>query len=208
MKNYFVKSVNGQLANETGNVNIVIPTRFSKNVNMGAGTNIFIKYDSNEGDIIPAGTISGNGKIYPSALNSNSDMIDGDIVESSFIIERIIGSATSDYVFKLEFWRTADSGGTAAVQFTYSYTWDTVVNPVLSIKIIFTKRSNLSAYGYLISYMVLINGVFAYNTANFYSWDKADCRMFLVNNNDGTNTIVFNQHQATNLFIPVSQSLT
>ncbi len=134
-------------------------------------------------------------------------MNNGDIIESSFVIFRSGAPATADYIFRIEFWKTADSGGVPAVQSTYNYAWDTVAFPAISIKIILTKRSDLGAYGYLISYVLLINGTYVYTTANFYSWDKADCRMLLVNNNTDTNNIIFNQAQAVNFFVPLSQSL-
>lgn len=185
----------------------LVPTRFSKNIDPGAGTNFFMSTNSIAGEIIPANIASLSGKIYPSGLNSNTSMNSGDIIESSFIINRTDAPATANYIFRISFWNTTTSGGTPTVQSTYNYAWDTVAIPTLSVKIIFTKRSDLGAYGYLVSYVVLINGVFVYSTANFYSWDKADCRLFLVNNNPGTNWVVFNQHQTTNLFIPKSQSL-
>jgi hypothetical protein len=185
----------------------LVPTRFSKNVDPGAGTNYFIKYNSNIGDIIPASTVAGSGKIYPSGLNSTTGMSSGDIIESSFVIFRSGAPATADYIFRIEFWNTTTSGGTPTIQSIYNYAWNTVAFPAISIKIIFTKRTNLTQYGYLISYVVLINGVYVYTTANFYSWDKADCRMLLVNNNAGTNNVIFNQAQAVNFFVPISQSL-
>lgn len=130
-----------------------------------------------------------------------------DIIESSFLIHRETNPPTANYTLRFEFWKTVTAKGTPVVHRTYNYSWNSAEFRTLSVKIIMTKNSNQTELGHILSYVVLINGVFAYSTFNFFTNDDADCRMFLVNNAPETHNISVSQIQATNLFIPIALSL-
>lgn len=202
------RDLNGNLHETHGGVRSPItPTRFGKNVSPGMDSIAFYKSNSVSGDKIPVTTITGSGRIYPNGLDSITGMISDDVIESSFIFQKQIGPTSNDYALEFEFYSATTDNGFSSANHSFNYQWELATLSEIYVKIIFTRKSDLTANGYIISYIILINGFAVYVTPDHYSWTEADCRMFLRNNNVGTNQITIKQLQATNLFIPASNTL-
>ncbi|WP_166921986.1 hypothetical protein [Flavobacterium poyangense] len=202
------RDANGILWETHGGVRTQITaTRFTKNIDPTIGTSLFAQENLVAGSVIPAATSTGQGKIYPYGLKSSTNMEAFDIIESSFLMHRETNPPTANYTLRFEFWKTVTAKGTPVVHRTYNYSWNSAEFRTLPVKIIMTKNTNMTELGYILSYVVLINGVFAYSTFNFFTNDDADCRLFLVNNAPETHNINITQIQATNLFIPRALSL-
>ena len=180
----------------------LVPTRFSKNLSNGTGSNTFVGYDSIEGQIIPAPSVKQDGNIYPYKFDSNTEMKSGDIIESNFILYNVY-SPINTYPLQFDFMYSPNKNNDSEVYRSYIYNWDMAINPNLTIKIILNKISDETVYGHLYSHLVLINNEVKFCTDNYYTYSKADCRMFLTNPNVGESNILVDQYLSNNIFIPI-----
>lgn len=202
MSTYSVKTINGIPADSNGAITINIPSNFSKNLAQTVAVDIFLKNSSISGDIILANTAAGSGKIYPSTLDTNTQMNQNDIIETTFILKKLVGPSSSNYVLSFDFWVKFTAGGALTNDTSATYTWDTTANPTLLVKIILVKGAYSAGFGYALNYVILINGTFVYASTDMSSFATADVRMSLTNNNAGTNNIDIVQYLATNIFTP------
>lgn len=181
-------------------------TRFSKNINPLTATNIFYA-EADLGQEIFADMQGLTGKIYPVGVNTYTDMLDGDIIESSFIIQKQQGPTSANYVLGFDIFSSSSAGTEPILIKNFDYSWDTILKDTLNVKVIFNKISAAEGAWNLVNFLILIEGVFVYASGNFFTYSTADIRMKLTNYDIGVKTINFRQLQAINLFIPSVSSI-